>query len=281
MARKLFIFVLLLIPASLRAADESKPPITAILGAMSLETELLQKSLTPCETITIEKHTFYKGKLAGRDVVVTFSGIGKVNAAVTTTLVLEHFKPAEVLFTGIAGGINPDMQTGDVLIATQSAQHDYGDITDAGMKHEGIRNPATGKRAPLFLPGDPRLIKLAEDVAGQIKLRPIAMAQGERTPKIVKGTVVTGDVFVATSQKKAELRKDMQADAVEMEGGAVAQVCHQQDVPCLIIRSLSDLADANAPKDFQIFARTAAENSAKFVTDIVSLIAKLGAPAGK
>jgi adenosylhomocysteine nucleosidase len=155
------------------------------------------------------------------------------------------------------------MQPGDVLIATQSAQHDYGDLTETGMKHEGIRNPATGKRAPLFLPADARLLKLAEETAAQIKLQPIELVQGERTPKIVKGIVVTGDVFVATSQKKAELRKNLQADAVEMEGAAVAQVCHQQEVPCLVIRSLSDLADANAPKDAQKFGRAAAENGKK------------------
>jgi len=279
MARKLFI-LLFVVSLGLRGAEETKPTVTAILGAMNLETELLQKSLAPCETITIEKHFFYRGKLGGREVVIAFSGIGKVNAAVTTTLLLEHFKPAEVLFTGIAGGINPEMQTGDVLVATQASQHDYGDLTDAGMKHEGIRNPADGKRAPLLLPGDARLIKLADEVASKIKFQPIQMAQGERIPKIVKGTVVTGDVFVATTQKKAELRKDMNADAVEMEGGAVAQVCYQQNVPCLIIRSLSDLADANAPKDYKQFARTAAENSAKFVTEIVGRLAA-SAQAGK
>lgn len=276
----IFATLLLLIPFGVHAAED-KPPVTAILGAMAIEIEILQKSLANSETITIQKRTFYRGKLNGREVVVASSGIGKVNAAVTTTLVLEHFKPAEVLFTGIAGGINPEMQTGDVLIATQSTQHDYGDITDSGMKHEGIRDPATGKRAPLFLPGDPRLLKLAEEAAAQIKLRSIQMAQGERVPKIVKGTVVTGDVFVATTQKKADLRKELQADAVEMEGGAVAQVCYQQEVPCLIIRSLSDLADANAPKDFQKFAHTAAENSAKFVTEIVGLIAKVPIGAAK
>ena len=269
---RIVLTLLLLLSAGARAAE-----ITAILGAMDLEIEILRKSLTQSETVTIEKRTFYRGKLGGREVVIAPSGIGKVNAAVTTTLLLEHFKPAEVLFTGIAGGINPEMQTGDVLIATQSAQHDYGDLTDAGMKHEGIRNPATGKRAPLFLPADARLLKLAEETAAQIKLQPIQMAQGEHTPKIVKGTVVTGDVFVATSQKKAELRKNLQADAVEMEGAAVAQVCHQQEVPCLVIRSLSDLADANAPKDAEKFGRTAAENSAKFVSEIVARIAPVPA----
>src|SRR4051812_9813295 len=98
----------LLLPAGARAAE-----ITAILGAMDLEIEILRKSLTQSETVTIEKRSFYRGKLGGREVVIAPSGIGKVNAAVTTTLLLEHFKPAEVLFTGIAGGINPEMQTGD------------------------------------------------------------------------------------------------------------------------------------------------------------------------
>jgi adenosylhomocysteine nucleosidase len=130
-------------------------------------------------------------------------------------------------------------------------------------------DPFTGKRNPLFFPADAGLLGVAEKVAPDLKLSPVKTATGERTPRVVTGVIVTGDAFVASPAKKDALRKEFKADATEMEGAAVAQVCWQQRVPCLILRSLSDGAGAKAPEDERLFEKAAAQNAARLVTGIV------------
>jgi len=114
---------------------------------------------------------------------------------------------------------------------------------------------------------------LAVQAAEQVELETIKTSIGERTPRIVKGVVVTGDVFVASPEKCIELRNELGADAVEMEGAAVAQICYQQRIPCLVIRSISDKADEKAREDLGMFHTMAAKNSARLVARIVELLA--------
>lgn len=261
-------------PAWLHAGEETAAPVTGILGAMTLEVSILTEALENPVQRTIEKSKFTSGELNGRHVVIAKMGIGKVNAAIGATLLLEHFKPSEVLVSGISGGINPDLGPGDIVFAEKTAHHDFGDLTPQGLQPEGVRNPFTGQRSPLFFPADSRLLALAAASALRVKLEPLKTSGGERAPKIIKGVVVTGDVFVADPDKKAALRKMFGADAVEMEGAAVAQVCHQQGVPWLVIRSISDMADANAVKDAVSFRSMAAANSAKLVRDILAQLAQ-------
>ena len=98
------------------------------------------------------------------------------------------------------------------------------------------------------------------------------MTDGERTPKIIEGVIATGDSFIASERKKEELRQRLEADAVEMEGAAVAQVCHQMDVPCIVIRSISDMADSRSQEDMERFSRIAANNSASLVQAMTALL---------
>ena len=256
-------------PARLLSGDEPPAPVTGILGAMTMEVALLNEALTDPAPQMIQKLKFTTGKLNGRNVVVAKMGIGKANAAFTAALLLERFKPTEVLVTGIAGGINTELGPADIVIAEKIAHHDFGNLTAQGLELKGTRNPVTGQRNPVFFPADTELLKLADVSAGRVKLEPLKTASGERMPRIMKGVIVTGDVFVAHAEKTAALRRDFNADAVEMEGAAVAQVCYQQGVPFLVIRSISDMADANAIKDSTNFNKIAAANSAKFVTDVV------------
>ncbi|MCY3020630.1 MAG: 5'-methylthioadenosine/adenosylhomocysteine nucleosidase [Planctomycetota bacterium] len=267
-----------LISVPLHAGEEQPAPVTAILGAMEVEISILTKALTEPAEQSVQQLKFTRGMLGGRRVVIARTGVGKVNAAIVATLLLEHFKPSEVLFTGIAGSLNPNMHPGDIVIAEKTAQHDFGDFTAQGLQSKGTRSPVTWKRNPLFFEADKRLLALAHVSAGRLKLQALPTSEGERTPKILRGVVVTGDVFVADGGKKGELHKTFSADAVEMEGAAVAQVCYQQNVPCLVIRCMSDVADANALKDARSFGPAAAENSARLIQD---LVAQLGDEAGK
>ena len=230
---------------------------------------MLQGQLEEKEVHEIEGIKFVSGRLKGRRVVVAWTGIAKVNAAMTTTLLIEHFRPDEVIFTGIAGGINPQLGVGDVVIAEKTAQHDLGTLTPAGLRNEGVRNPVTGEHNPVFFPADERLLELAQRAGQKVKFEKIETDAGERTPKVVKGIVVTGDIFVSSTAKCIELRDRLGADAVEMEGAAVAQICYQHNVPCLVIRSISDKADEKSIDDMQRFLYTAAKNSATLVAEMV------------
>jgi len=269
-----FLLVLFLSKGGAKADDVTRPapsgPVVAILGSMLVEVETLEQQLAQKKERTIQGIRFVTGRLQERAVVLAHSGIGKANAAVLATLLIDQFRPTHVLFTGIAGGVNLDLGPGDIVIGATTAYHDYGEVTPKGFQLGPTRDPRTGKHNPLFFPADAGLLAAAEIVAAKLKLSPVKTGAGTRTPRILKGVIVTGDVFVASPAKKAELRKDLKADATEMEGAAVAQICWQQRVPCLILRGLSDNADDKAADDYRVFAKTAAHNSALLVFGILA-----------
>ena len=255
------------------AREVSSEPITAILGAFEREITLLEDKLIDTQEQRIEGIKFVSGKLSGKRVVIAFTGIGKVNAAMTTTLLIEHFKPDNVIFTGIAGAVNQQLQPGDIVIAEKTAHHDMGTIWPEGLFHKGMKNRLDGWENPVFFDADERLLRLAERAAEQVELSSIQIISGQRTPKVVKGIVVTGDAFIASTDKCIELRKKLGADAVEMEGAAVAQLCYQRGIGYLVIRSISDNADEGAVLDKQTFYIMAAKNSSSLVIELVGLLA--------
>jgi len=244
--------------------------ITAIMGAFETEVELLKARLENKQEKRIEGIRFYTGKLNDLPVVLTRAGIGKVNSALTTALLLEHFRPKQVLFTGIAGAMNPTLRPGDIVIGKQVAHHDYGRQTPEGLLKRGTRNPYYFAENPVYFPVDSLLLVTTETASKKINLQSI----GEYKPQIITGTIITGDVFMADTKVNAKLRKDFGADAVEMEGAAVAQICYQQKVPFIVIRSLSDSADDSAALDFQKYGKVAAENSAMLVLEVMKLLKK-------
>jgi len=264
--------------AHVSVAQHYKPrPVTGLLGAFGAEVALVNQSLKNPKKVIVDGITFTTGRLGNQRVVVAETGIGKVNAAMTTALLLDHFRPQRVLFTGIAGGTNPDLQPGDIVIAGRTAHHDYGAITDKNTPTRQTRNALTKQFNPVYFPADSALLKLAETVVKGVSLEGIPLTSGgvsNRPVKVMTGTVVTGDVFVASPTKVSSLRADFGADATEMEGAAVAQVCYQIQVPHLIIRSLSDRADAEAHIAYDKFYPTAARNSAKLVIAIVQALGK-------
>ena len=260
-----FFFMLMIVLLSASSIAVAGKGTIGILGALDEEIRLLEERILSPQTDTILGIKFIRGKLANQSIVLTKTGVGKVNAAMIATLLIEKYRPNAIIFTGIAGGLNPELHPGDIVLGHQTAQHDYGAITLNGLKNGSARNPIDGIRNPVFFPADSMLIVTAEIAAQHIQLEKIRIGDSNRVPRIIRGTVVTGDVFVSSSQKKAELRETLKADAVEMEGAAVAQICWQLKVPCLVIRSLSDSADEDADMDFERFAKIAAKNSASLV----------------
>lgn len=251
---------------------EHVEPVTAILGAFEREVTLLEDQVAQRRERQIEQIRFVTGKLRGRSVVVAWTGVGKVNAAMTTTLLIEHFNPVQVIFTGIAGAVNPDLRPGDIVIAERTAHHDMGTVWPEGLFQKGVKSRLDGIENPIFFPADGKLVDCAWRAAERIALKRIETVEGQRTPRIIKGVVVTGDTFIASSDKCAELRKKLEADAVEMEGAAVAQICYQRQIPQVVIRSISDNADEGAVLDKQMFYILAARNSADLVAEMVGLL---------
>ena len=264
-------FLLVLLSAASVAQVGNAPATTRVIGilsAMTLEIETLGQELTDKTEITVQGIRFTTGRLKDRRVVLTHSGMGKVNAALAAALLVEQFQPTHVLFTGIAGGLNPDLRPGDVVIGAKTAYHDYGEWTLEGFRVGRTVDPFTGKPNPLFFPADASLLAVAEKAALDLKLAPVKTTTGERTPRGRHGGDRDGRC-VASPAKKDALRKEFKADATEMEGAAVAQICWQRHVPCLILRSLSDSAGAKAQDNVLLFEKSAAQNAALLVTSIV------------
>jgi len=252
------------------AASRDGPSIRlAVLGAFDAEVALLGKTLTDAKSRRIEGIEFLSGRAGGRPVVIAWTGVGKVNAAMVTTLLIEHFQPTQVVFTGIAGAVDPNLEPGDIVIARQTAYHDMGSWWPEGIEPGGVKNRLTGETNPVFFPADSSLLAAAEQAVHRATFDAIAHRNGPRSPKVVVGTIVTGDTFVSSQEKCVELAEKLDADAVEMEGAAVAQVCYQRGVGCVVIRSIADKADESAVVDKQKFYALAAKNSATLVAAIL------------
>lgn len=196
----------------------------------------------------------WQGEAAGQghDLVCALSGIGKVAAATTAAALIERFGVTRIVFTGVAGGVGPGVQVGDVVVASEYLQHDF----DA---------------SPLFprweLPGYGRT-RLACDAAMSAALHAASQACVGSTARAHRGLVVSGDQFVGTAQASQALRAGLEAAghavlAVEMEGAAVAQTCHDYGVPFAAMRTISDRADDSASVDFSAFVRDVASGYAQ------------------
>ncbi|MBU1822260.1 MAG: 5'-methylthioadenosine/adenosylhomocysteine nucleosidase [Bacteroidetes bacterium] len=267
MKKILFSFLLITLWAGVdvNAQIYKEKEVTALLGAFSDEVKLLEESVQNKKVQVVHGIPFTTGTLNGRKVVIALTGIGKVNAAMTTTLMIQKFKPSEVLFTGIAGGLNPELLPGDIVIGGATTYHDFGYITFQKQATRQTRNPITGEFNPDEFKADSVL--LAKTVAAAKRVDFLPTSESRREPKVIVGRIVTGDVFVSSEQKVQQLLDDFRADATEMEGAAVAQICYQQQVPCIVIRSLSDKANSNARTDMLNFLKVAAQNSAALVKE--------------
>jgi len=248
-----------------QAQIKNATAVTGILGAFGEEIKYLLTQVQQKKETIIQQVHFTEGVLQGKHVVIAQTGIGKVNAAITTTLMLEHYQPGAIIFTGIAGGVNPVLQPGDLVIGTRIAYHDYGAIVPDSIIRKPTRNPFTLTENPLYFTCDSALVARARYIGRSISLEKIHRSNGDQLPQIISGTIVTGDVFVSSDKAAADLLQRLQADATEMEGAAVAQVCWQQKTPFIVIRSMSDNANNNAHTDLATFYQIAARNSARFV----------------
>lgn len=206
---------------------------------------------------------FWRGEIAGREAVFVESGPGKVNAGVATSLLLDRFACRALMLCGAAGGLDPALGVGDIVVGVSHAQHDYG-----AHKEDGFRTIQPGSRPSLgddWRPGYPvseTLVARLQEAAKGLELEPLpeAIGAGARIPSIRFGAILTGDSFVNTEGMRQRLHAEFKAHAVEMEGGAVAQVARRwgDDIPFVNVRCLSDLAGPESHLDFRAFLPVAA-----------------------
>ena len=208
----------------------------------------------------IQEIVFSSGVVEGMSLVTARSGVGKVNAAIAATLLMDHFSPSVVVFRGTAGAVDPELNPGDVVIGTAVGYHDFGDITTDGFVRSPTRNATSSGLDPMFFPADPRLLAAARRAAATVRFS----SEGKTNPagRVREGLIVTGDAFFANPGSREDLRRQLNAAAVEMEGAAVAQVCARFGVPVIVIRSITDHADGSASGSYRQFLEVASRNAA-------------------
>ena len=229
----------------------------AIISAMPDEIAAIVQSLTEVNSQTLGRRQYHAGNFEDTPVVVVFSGWGKVAAAATTTQLIASYDVTDIVFSGVAGAVRHGMSIGDVVVGSELIQHDM----DASPLFPRYEVPLLGKA---LLPTDAAL-RARLRAAAQEFLRQdltVAVPQSSRdwfrisSPQVVEGVIASGDQFVDSAEEIEALRQQLpNVVCVEMEGAAVAQVCHEYSMRFGIVRTISDAADENAPHDFPRFSR--------------------------
>lgn len=218
----------------------------AVVSAMQAELSGLAATMTHRQSVRRGQRDFHLGELAGRPVVLVLSGIGKVAAAITASLLLDRFDVRSLLFTGVAGGLDPAVQVGDVVVASEVLQHDM----DASPLFPRYEIPLTG-RSRFACDASMNAVLSTASASALAGLAGRLAAFGVHAPQVRQGLIVSGDQFVSGAAESAALRVALpEALAVEMEGAAVGQVCSDFGVPFAVLRSISDRADDQAHVDF-------------------------------
>lgn len=227
-----------------------------IIGAMDEEVDILVDLMDVKETIEKASLKFYQGNLEGKDIVLVRCGIGKVNSALCAQILISELKVDAVVNTGVAGALNSELDVQDIVISTDAIQYDV-DATAFGYK-KGI----IPRMENSVFEADERLINAAYK----------SSTEEVKNHKVVKGRVVTGDIFISSKELKDQLVNDFDAYCGEMEGAAIAHVCCLNNTPFVIIRAMSDKADGSAEVTYEEFVVDAAHNSKDIVLKMLKAI---------
>lgn len=226
--------------------------IIGIISAMDEELAILLKDMDVTEKKVKANMTFHKGKLWGKDVVAVVSGIGKVNAAICAQILISEYKVGTVINVGVAGGIGMDIYPGDVVVAENLVQYDM-DTTAFGDKHGQIPRLDT-----FDFKCDENLVSVCTKACDEI--------EGFNT---FLGRIVSGDKFVASVDTIKWLEEEFDAKAVEMEGASIAHVCYLNNIPFVVIRSISDNANNGAHMDYEKFTPIGVRNSTTILKGMI------------
>lgn len=224
-----------------------------IITAMEEEFEEVEKLMTEKEVKRLHNAEFYIGKIKDKRCILARCGVGKVHAARLTQVMIDNFKLDYIINVGTAGAINPRLKIGDLVVGRTVVQHDF-DITAFGHSKgyiTGIGN---------YVKCDDTLLE---------KLKEAVNKMPERNYEIKLGVVATGDIFCTEKYMKEKIRTKFDADVVDMECGAIAQVCYLEEVPFLVIRTVSDVPDGSNAKIFDENLRLASRRSANVLKELL------------
>ncbi|TDQ77693.1 adenosylhomocysteine nucleosidase [Dongia mobilis] len=261
------------------AKPDSAAPL-AVICAMQEEKAALRALMSDLETRDLLGRRVTLGRLDGRDIVVAESGIGKVASAVTAALLAREFGCRGLVVSGVAGGLDPGLHIGDTVIAHSLVQHDYGQLLDGGLTSFRPGVPPLGPdRGEYHFTLTADLTERLAQLAGAIDLPelpadllPASAPRAWRKRRVVLGRIVSGDQFINSERERARLHRDFDAQAVEMEGAAVAQVGALLGLPVVVVRCLSDLAGSDSHLDFPRFVAAVSPGAALVLRQIIGIL---------
>jgi adenosylhomocysteine nucleosidase len=220
-----------------------------IIGAMEEEVELLREKIKIDGIKEIAGMAFYEGFMNTHEVVIVRSGIGKVNAAICTQILIDQFQAEAIINTGVAGALSDELDIGDIVVSSDTAQHDV-DATGFGYALGEIPRMDTS-----IFKADEKLIALAKEASKKVNEK----------HKVFVERIVSGDQFISNFEIKNKIYNAFKGFCTEMEGAAIAQVCYLNKIPFVIIRAISDKADHSAEINFNEFALESAKHSSEML----------------
>ncbi len=227
-----------------------------IICAMKLEAKGIERLLDKKSEKYFANMRFTEGVLHGESVVVCVCGVGKVNATICTSMMIEHFKPEIIVNSGIAGAVSDSVSIGDIVVADKAVEHDMNTIA-LGDSRGTVFFPNERK---VFFECNPKAVELLTRICKNIE-----------NTRVEQGTIASGDMFVSEYNDRVKVGKNFSALACEMEGAAVGHTCYCFSVPYVIIRAISDDLNMNTGADFDEFCETASKKTVGAVDDFVRL----------
>ena len=224
-----------------------------IIGAMDEEVAQIKEKMTDVTVISVAGMDFYQGKLGGKDAVVVRSGIGKVNAGMCSQILADRFHISAIVNTGIAGSLRAEINIGDIVVSTDAVQHDM----DTSIFGDPIGQ--VPRMDTFAFPADAQLVEKA------------VRANQEANPDIhtFTGRIASGDQFISSQEVKERIVTLFGAKCAEMEGAAIAHGAYLNQIPCVIVRAISDKADNSASMDYPAFEKKAIEHSIRLLEKLL------------
>lgn len=236
--------------------------LTGILAPMPEEISMIIEHMDIHSVHESGRRKFYRGKFNGKECVVALSRIGKVASSVTAAVMIEKFNIDQLVVTGVAGAIAPHLKLGDIVVASESMQHDL----DARPLFPQFEAPLLDKG---FFPCDSNLVRKAVDSCHDFlknEFRQVVHQEDIETfslknPSVFCGQICCGDQFIGSAAQLSKISTDLpEVLCVEMEGGAVGQICYEYNIPYVIVRTISDSANDHAPVDFSRYIQRVARH---------------------
>lgn len=224
-----------------------------IIAAMQEEMKEIRRIMSDISERKIYNLTFFEGVINGKECVLVESGVGKVNSSRTTQILIDKFEIDYVINVGSAATANDELEIGDIVIGKKLVQHDF-DITAFGHKKGYISNVGESVQSGSFL------IKKFEAAINSME---------NKNYKIKIGTIASGDIFCTQMSMKKKINQKFGADAIEMEGAAIAQVCYLDNIPFIIVRSISDNPNGNNNITFEEYLELASKRCSEILKKVI------------